>query len=315
MTFIISIKQVVIMFLLMGIGYFCSQIKLIGKTTARDMTNLLLYIVSPCLIINAFLQKFSLARLKLFFVVLVAVILLFILSILVARLLFSKKRHPEPQIYAPLHYGVVYSNAGFMGIPLVQAILGQLGVFFAIPYLVVYNMFVWTQGIGLFKKHPSLKHASKEVLLNPNTIASALGLIIFVTQFKFPSIVLTTMHHITSLNTPLSMIIIGTNLSAIKWKRIGRDPLVWRGVLAKNLIIPAIMVIILAFMPLSQTAYLTTIIMIACPTAGLVVLFSLLNHYELEFPTQFLCLSTLFSVVSLPLIIFFANFMTNVNLL
>ncbi|WP_027106431.1 AEC family transporter [Ligilactobacillus ceti] len=312
MTFIISIEQVVIMFLLMGVGYLCSHLKILSRDTTKDLTSLLLYVISPCLIVNAFLQKFTWMRLKYFFIVFVTVIVLFVIAIMLGKIFFTQKNVTDPQKLTVLRYSTSYSNAGFMGIPLVQAILGNLGVFFAVPYLVVFNMFMWTQGVGLFKRPKSLKYNIKSAILNPNSIASVVGLMIFVLQIPMPRLLGTALHHMTNLNTPLSMIVIGANLGVVKWSQLGNDRLVWKGVAVRNLVVPLIMLLILIWLPMNVTAMMTTLIMISCPVAGMVVLFSLLNEFELEFPTKLMCLSTVLSVITLPLIILLADILRHI---
>lgn len=72
------------------------------------------------------------------------------------------------------------------------------------------------------------------------------------------------------------------------------------------------MLLILIWLPMNVTAMMTTLIMISCPVAGMVVLFSLLNEFELEFPTKLMCLSTVLSVITLPLIILLADILRHI---
>lgn len=130
MTFIVSAKQIVIMFLLMLLGFLTGRLGMIHKETAKDLTNFLLYIISPCLIVNAYLVGFSMKRLIEFFQAIVAVTLVYSVSIIVSHLIINKKFFKAQETRSVLLYGSAYSNAGFMGIPLVSAILGESAVFF-----------------------------------------------------------------------------------------------------------------------------------------------------------------------------------------
>ena len=264
--------------------------------------------VSPCLIINSFKQKFTYARLVGFGVLFALVAFLFIFKILLSAGIFNKKTVADEQKRTILRYAGTYTNAGFMGIPLVQAILGTNGVFFAVPYLIVYNIFMWTHGISMFQdKHHSFDQQVRQAVLNPNIIAAVIGLLLFVTQFKIPDLIATPMNYIADINTPLSMIVIGTNLGAIDLKNDWHDRLAWSGVLVRNIIFPLLILGILLLMPLSYTAKITMLIMAACPVAGVVVLFSLISDYDVKFPTKLMCLSTLSAVATIPLIIFLAT--------
>lgn len=308
MAFIIPTKQVIIMFILMAIGWLCYKVEFIHTQTAKDLTNLLLYIVSPCLIINSFKQKFTYARFVEFGVLFALVAFLFIFKILLSAGIFNKKTVADEQKRTILRYAGTYTNAGFMGIPLVQAILGANGVFFAVPYLIIYNIFMWTHGISMFQdRHHSFGQQVRQAVLNPNIIAAVIGLLLFITQFKIPDLIATPMNYIADINTPLSMIVIGTNLGAIDLKNDWHDRLAWSGVLVRNIIFPLLILGILLLMPLSYTAKITTLIMAACPVAGVVVLFSLISDYDVKFPTKLMCLSTLSAVATIPLIIFLAT--------
>lgn len=308
-VFFVSVEQVVIMFLLMILGLLCSQIGFIHKQTAKDMTNLLLYIVSPVLIINSFLRKFSWARLTMFGLEFFCVLLVFILGIIIANLIFSSKLIKQPVKRNALRFSLVYSNCGFVGIPLIQAIVGNGGVFYSVPYLILQNIFIWTHGAAMYqgKVKKSQTQMLKSALLNPNIIASIVGLIIFIAQIPLPEVLTTTFDYITALNMPLSMIIIGTNLSQLDLKNSWQDMLAWVAVLVRNLLFPIVVILFLQLFGLNHEALMATIIMVSCPIASLVVLFSLLNDLELEFPTKIMCLSTLLSVVTIPVLILFTG--------
>ncbi|MCP0887787.1 AEC family transporter [Ligilactobacillus sp. WILCCON 0076] len=309
MSVIISVQQVVTMFILMLVGYLCSQLKFIHEQTAKDMTNLLLYIVSPCLIVNAFLQKFSWKRLEIFGMIFLVVLASMLVMIVLSKVIFARRIIKAPAKRAVLLYSATYSNAGFMGIPLAQAIIGNNGVFFAVPYLVVYNLFMWTHGKGLFqlKNRESLGLRLRDAIINPNIIATAVGLLLFILQIKLPSIVKSPITYITDLNTPLSMLVIGTNLGALNLHNAWKDKLAWSAVLVRNLIFPIIVMLLLFNVSLGQEATLTTLILISCPVAGTIVLFSLLSNFDIEFPTKIMCLSTLVSIVTVPLMILLAS--------
>ena len=195
-----------------------------------------------------------------------------------------------------------------MGVPLVQAILGTKGVFFAVPYLIVYNIFMWMHGIRMFtQKKQSFRESLGQAVINPNIIAAVIGMILFITQFKLPDVVSDPMNYIANLNTPLSMIVIGTNLGAINLKEDWHDKLAWSGVFIRNLFFPIVILGILYVLPLPAIAKMTTLIMASCPVAGVVVLFSLLSNFDVKFPTKLMCLSTLVAIITIPLVICLAT--------
>lgn len=308
MPLLIPIKQVIIMFILMLIGLLCYKIEFIHKQTVQDLTKILLYVVSPCLIINSFKQKLTAERLIQFLLLMLLIIFLFTFKIIVSGLLFNKKLVPNNEKRTILKYAGTYTNAGFMGLPLIQAILGSNGVFYGVPYLICYNIFLWTHGISLFKKQDkSLPENIKQIILNPNIIAAIIGILIFLLQIQIPDLIATPMNYIADINTSLSMIVIGTNLGSISLKGDLINRFTWWGILVRNIAFPLCVLGILYLVPLNNLAKISTLIMASCPVAGIVVLFSLMSDFDVKFPTELMCLSTLISVATLPMMIVLGN--------
>ena len=118
-------SQIILMFLLMGVGLLTNKLGFMHAQTATDLTNILLYIVSPCLIVNAFEQRFSTSRLQSLALVLLGILLTYGLMVLITKLAFN--RVADPNLKRIMQFGAVYSNAGFMGVPLAVPSLGVLG--------------------------------------------------------------------------------------------------------------------------------------------------------------------------------------------
>lgn len=307
MYFFVSLKQIIIMFILMGIGFLCRKINLLHEETNKELTHILLYIVSPCIILNSLFQRSTPKLLQQFFYALIATTLVFTASIILSKLIFAipkLKRDPQKKI---MKFASIYSNGGFMGIPLVQAMMGVSGTFFSVPYLVVYNIFLWSHGVSIFKKEKQdVIEQIRTIILNPNIIATIIGLIIFIAKIPMPDIVTTPIKDIVGVNTPLSMIVIGANLGDISLNMV-KSVKIWFTCLLRNIVFPLVMIVMLSLLPgLSENAYMAIAIMIACPIPGLIVMLSLINNQPLEFPTQSLCLSTILSVITLPMMIMIA---------
>ncbi len=162
-------------------------------------------------------------------------------------------------------------------------------------------------GIKLISEKQSFRESFRQAVINPNIIAAVIGMILFITQVKLPDVVSDPMNYIANLNTPLSMIVIGTNLGSINLKADWQDKLAWSGVFVRNLFFPIVILGILYALPLPAIAKMTTLIMATCPVAGVVVLFSLLSNFDVKFPTKLMCLSTLGAIITIPLVIFLAT--------
>lgn len=153
----------------------------------------------------------------------------------------------------------------------------------------------------------SLRLRFLDALKNPNVIAAFIGFVIFVSGIKLPELVLTPIKSLVSVNTPLSMVVVGTNLGAISFSSKKNLRTVVFGTFARNIMIPLICLFILLAVPISGQAAWAILIMASCPVPAVVVLFSLLNNFDAEVPTSYLCLSTLCTIFTLPLIILIAQ--------
>lgn len=181
-------NQVAIIFLLMLLGAIIRKTNFLHLQSINDLTNVTLYFLSPVVIIKAFEQPFSKTRFYQLLLLVVAVFLTYFVSIIMAKLIFHRVQDQNIQRIAT--YGSIYSNNGFMGVPLAQGLFGSLGVYYAVASMVGFNVMSWTQGIGMFQtaKHHELGRQLKKIILNPNIIAIMLGLVMFITSYRLPAI-------------------------------------------------------------------------------------------------------------------------------
>ncbi|GEO63842.1 AEC family transporter [Companilactobacillus nantensis] len=302
------INQIVLMFCLMLVGVLINKLKFMHSQTSSDLTNVLLYIVSPCLIINAFEQPYSGSRIKQFLLAIAGVFLLYIIEIIVAKLVFGRLKNQNLRRIA--QYGSIYSNAGFMGIPLISSLFGSEGVFFAVVSLAAFNIFSWTQGVSLFKDNDNgtvEKTDWRQVLLNPNIIAIFLGILLFIFSIKIPATPNQVIKYVGSINTPLSMIVIGNSLANIKFSRDMLNKEIGLTILLRNLLFPIIGIVLLKVIGVTGIAFYTTVVMAACPVAGLVVLFTLQVDGDTAPAISLMSLSTILSLITIPLVFALGN--------
>lgn len=164
--------QVCIMFLLIVLGFIIKKCKLITQEGSKQLSDILLIFVTPCVVIKAYQVDFELGLASGLLTAFIAAAVINVVSILVSKLIFGRDRTPRGQID---QYCAAYSNCGFMAIPLLEAVLGAEGVFYGSAYLAVFNILNWTHGIYLYtqdKKSLSLK----KILINPGVIGVVIGL-------------------------------------------------------------------------------------------------------------------------------------------
>lgn len=305
--FLISAQQVIIMFCIMLVGMICRKIGFLRSDSEKDITNILCFVISPCLIVNSFRQEFSMQRLALFGELFLISAAVFLINTVISQLLLGKKTggrvlHLTDDESVVMRFGSVYTNCGFIGFPLVQSLIGDIGVFYAVPFNITYNIFVWSHGVNLFRRGEGISKsaAARKVLTNPNIIATAIGLLLFLTQVSLPAIPSRVLELISSMNTPLSMLVIGANLADFNIFRDLADPKAWLGVIFRNFLLPLVTILLLLRLSIPQDASLTMLVMSACPVGGFTVLFSNLYNMDNRFPTRYMCMSTILSILSVP---------------
>ena len=303
----VAAQQVVVMFIFMMVGAFSRKVGFLHENTIADINKMLLYVISPCLILSGFFREFSRESLNILIALLLMDAAIFVINIVLAHFIYNKHWRISAEQRVMLKFGASYTNAGFVGLPLVTAILGAEGIFYAVPFIIVFNIFQWTHGITLFRSARGEKmtpgESFRKVFLNPNIIASVVGILIFVLQIPVPEILHSAIVSISNINAPLSMMVIGSNLLASNWKTDLKDKTTWFGIAIRNFALPVVSILFLMLIPVDDTARMATLIQAACPVGGNTVLLSILQGFDPKFPTRYVCISTLLSMATLPLMI------------
>jgi predicted permease len=302
-------NQVLILFILMAVGFFAYKFHMFGDVGVKQMTELLLLIVTPCLIVYSFLhEKFTVDHVSGLIISAALAIGVHLFSIILSQVIYRKN---VPDGYRKvLRFAAVYSNSGFMGLPLISAIIGIEGTFYGSVYIAVFNLFMWTHGVILYKLRDKNSSGilSRDFILkaviNPNVIATFIGVLLFCFSIKMPIQIDTPLFYLQSLNTPVSMLIIGSLMVKTNLKTLFNDIYILPGVLMRNLAIPILFVLFLSFFKLSGNVYMACLLQVCCPVAGATVLFAEKFGVDTKFASKLMTISTLFSIITIPLIIF-----------
>lgn len=298
---LIVAEQVAVLFVLMGVGAVLRKAKLLDEKGVGGIVNLLIHVVTPCLIVDSFQRPFDpsmLTGLGLAFLIAVAGHLA--VMALAARVV----RHPAADTCKPLQLAAVFSNAGFMGIPLEQAILGETGVFYGVVYVVVFNLFMWSWGVRMMEKAARPAGCWKAVV-NPGTVGILLGLPLFLLSVRLPPFLGASVRHVANLNTPLAMVVIGYSLAGAKLGRVLRLPAAYVATFVRLVAYPLLMVAALALFRqhLDRRMSLAIVIAAAAPVAAMVSMFAVKFGRDVETSVAVVCGSTVLSVLTLPPVI------------
>ena len=331
------IMNVAILFLMMVPGIILKKCKLVGADFGKGISNLILYIAQPVLVFYAYLSFEGT-----FLDIWQNILTVFLLSIL-AHVLFCVvaipvfKKAPEARAKM-LRLTTIFSNAAFMGIPLIEILLGAENAIYASIYNITFNLFLWTLGVHLCTHEPgtdfdgdgdsdladtlkSAKHhanaagAAKKVLLHPVTLASVLGLVCLVLGVNTAllaqchlSIFSDSLFMIKNLVAPLSMVVIGLRVPDIRLSGMLRDIYMYIFLVLRHLALPGVLLLIMKFMmligvPISEGVALTTLILASTPSATSATMFAEKYDCDAPYTSRLVIISTLLSILTMPLLV------------
>ena len=212
-------------------------------------------------------------------------------------------------------FAATFSNAGFIGIPLVQASIGSEGVFYLSGILILFNLLQWTYGIWLLLRgrdgksgnvpNPSLK----SIILSPIVLSALAGILLFVTNTgaKLPPVFTSFIGGLVQLNAPLAMIVLGIYLARTKIGALFTTKRLYLVSAVRLLIIPLVTVLIFMLFPVSTPVRMTMLIAGAAPVGANVAVYSQLYDEDYGYACQTVTQSTLFSIITMPVIIWIAE--------
>ena len=304
---ILSANQVFIMFLLISIGFICFKIKIIDEVGTVQMTDVLLKIVFPSVILTAFTVTPTEEKLKMFLIALALTFISHILGIIVSYM-FIRKKHDGLDTEIE-RFSVIYTNNGFMGIPLIGTLLGEEGVFYATAFVCIGNLFTWTHGVGIMSNKSGGKSdiSLLRIITSPAIVAFIIGMILFIFRVSLPQDITKLITFTSNMNTPLAMFIVGAVLAQTNIITAFKDLKVYKIVLLTNLLVPMIAVCIYAFLPIDNNLILNNIISTACPVSCLTVIFAKKYKRDFEYASKLFTVSNILTIITLPIVIFFSN--------
>ena len=281
----VIVRQIVIMFLLMSVGFLIYKKKMIDDHSTKQLTDIVLYIVNPALSLVSFQQSFSADKLIGVMIVFVLSFVTIFLGIFVGKIVIVKDFRLE-------QYACGFSNAGFIGIPLVQNLLGVEYVFYMSAFLVAFGLMSWTYGLYLISGKADI--SAKKLLSNPAIMAAIFGMIIFVLQIQLPAVISSTLSTIGNMNTPLGMIILGTYIAKEDIKKVFTSKNSYLVSLVRLILVPLICLFALKFIwvPVEELRMLL-LICASAPCGATLAMFSQMCGKDYSYGAQIVSLSTL----------------------
>ena len=302
--FINVASQVGILFVLIGVGMVLTRLKIFSKQGIDQIIDVLLYAVTPCLIVDAFLSvEFNSDTVGELGIAAGCAVITHALGVLFAQIFIKTRPQKQKAVY---QFGVVFSNGGFMSLPMAQALVGEKGVFLVSMYVIVFNIMTWTYGVSRFKSDE--KSSKLKVLLNPGTIGVIIGLPLFLLSVNLPQIIAKPIEYIASLNTPLAMLVTGFFLMGASIISAAKDSKMWLAAAMRLAVIPLCCVVLFKYcFGMSGDLLICCIIPACAPTAVNTMMMSAKFGGDTSLASKLLAVTTLLSIITMPLTLVFAS--------
>ena len=307
------IYNVGILFIMMIPGVIMKRGHLCSDGFGKGISNLVLYVAQPCLIFRAYVKAFDME-------ILINALIVLLLSViahcifLLALLVFNNTTEDRQRM---LRFATIFSNAAFMGIPLIEAVLGSEYTIYASIYNITFNMFLWTLGVHICTNNNRLDNgvvlksqaSVKKALLHPVTIAAAFGLVYFflpVGPEAMPELASECLTMVSNLVAPLSMLVLGLRIAEIDLHGFFNDINVYFFVILRHIALPAIVfgalgLLLLIGLPISYEIFMVTMILASAPAASSATMFAEKYDCDAVFVSKIVAFSTILSIVTMPL--------------
>lgn len=302
--------QILVMFLLMGVGVAMYKLKFFSDQAVKDLNNFVVVVVVMAAVIDPFTTSdYTVERMKNLIITLVLAVFYNLAVIFLSNIIYGTK-NIESKISL---LATVYPNSGFMAFPLLAAVFSAEGLFYGAIYIAVFNVFVWIHLVPLLSDQP--KHNTKQFLKiifkNPVILAVIFSVCMYALQIKLPAPISTTVGYIAGLNTPLAMILLGVFVSKTNVLKAFTNIKVYKVCFLKLFVMPmlflGVMKLISLVFPIEPIVATCLLISTGAPTAGIVTIMCERFDIDTNFSIQIMTLCTLLSIISLPVVVYFAQ--------
>ena len=292
-------RQIITLYLLMAVGFVLGKVKLIDDRGSLTMSNLVMYVVSPCMLLVAFQRPLEHELLHEFAISLGIALLLHAAFIVLSRLILREK---DAHRRGLMLFSSVFSNCGFMGYPLMAALLGSIGVFYGSAYVIVFTILSWTWGVYVITGDRSQLRL-KPLLLNPGVISVVLAMALYLGQVTVPEPLMVPINYLADLNTPLPMLVVGYQLSHANFKAALQGISSWVTLVLRLLVLPLTSLGICLALNVSHDLTLVLLIAASAPPAALLSMFAARFGKDTALTSSLVSVQTAISALTMPVLV------------
>jgi len=295
-------EQIISLFLMGMMGYIVIKCGILKAKDSRVLSVLVVYVFAPCSILNSFQIAYTSDKIS-------GLVIVFIIAFVVHFffILFVKLLSKVWKLNAIEKASIIYTNCGYLLMPLVAGVMGEEWLLYVAIYSTVFNMLVWTHGTSLIRNKTTLQW--KQIIINPNIIASAVGVLIFLMQFKFPAVISNVTAGVGRMVGPASIMVIGMLIGNIDLKKAFKNKKIYAICFVRLIILPLIVIGFykmfgtVGIHPQGKDIIRITLLAASAPVATAVAQIAQIYHEDAEYASLINAVSVILCIMTMPLTI------------
>ena len=299
---ILLMEQIIQLFLMIFMGFLIVKAKLLNSEDSKILSIIVLYLIIPCVIINAFQVDYTPQTVKGLLIALVGSVMTQVILLIVVSILGRVFHLNEVEVAS-----IYYSNSGNLIVPIVMFILGKEWVLYGCVFMSVQLVFIWTHCKKIISREST--YDWRKIVLNINMISIAIGIVLFLTRIHLPAIINNTLSAVGSMIGPASMIVTGMLFAGMDFKQIFANKRVYFVSFFRLIIVPVIALFLIKCSQLSTFSsngnklMLIVFLAIITPSASTVTQMCQVNENDSQYASAINVVTTLLAIVTMPLMV------------
>lgn len=293
----IVVSRIVSIFFLMVVGFAARKARVLDKALQKGLSVFVLNVAIPFTIIAGFDRSIPKSALPDLGIVALATALIHFAGIGAATLSYRRIEGGSRRV---LSYATVFSNCGFMGLPVAESVFGKVGVMYTSIFVIIFQVFIWTYGVSLFSGG-SPRDNLRTAILNSGNVSVLVGILLWILPFDLPEAARGAITHMSNLTTPLSMVVVGATLAEVPLAGILRGGRLWLGVAARLVVMPALFYGLMRISGFDSLPVRVAVFLTAMPAAAQSVMFAERYDADVSLASRLVFVSTVLSAATIPL--------------
>lgn len=300
MTIFTVFFQMLAILVMIGAGYLMTRFKMMDGHTNSQMSNMIVNVFNPCLILAGAANSVGQISLELMGTTAFAAAGMFVIFIIAGMILspfFDRER--EQRMLFQLMF--VFSNLGFIGIPVVSSILGPEYVVYVTEFMLIYTLVFYTYGVALMDGKFSL--SSLKAMINPGTVFGLAAIVVIICGIRLPGFIKTSITYLGNVTSPMALVAVGFTLAHSDLKKIFCQLRLYLFSLIKLLILPLLMLPLLTLVTDNASLISVCMIMFGMPIGNMPLILGTQKGIDGATCGSAIILTTLLCVFTIPILL------------